>query len=237
MNLQHCVDQHPTAFAAIFPIYILSLWLLIGAIISFIGGWFSLAKVCRTRLPFDGAKWRMQSGQMRWLTNYNNMLTLGVSPEGLCLASMFLFRFMHPPLLVPWSEIRVRRKKGWVFEYVTFAMGHELAIPLRIRGKLAAKLRESAGSYWPVEDVSEERDPMLTLPEAREIDDCTPDMDGALETVQSNSKSLLFKGFLEISFTPLPVENPRMPAYGGGRQHLIFVREKFEQRTRIVLVA
>jgi len=32
-------------------------------------------------------------------------------------------------------------------------MGHELAIPLRIRGKLAAKLRESAGSYWPAEDV------------------------------------------------------------------------------------
>src|SRR6266567_3532600 len=30
---------------------------------------------------------------------------------------MFLFRFMHPPLLVPWSEIKVRRNKGWIFEY------------------------------------------------------------------------------------------------------------------------
>jgi len=29
---------------------------------------------------------------------------------------------------------------------VIFTMGHELAIPLRIRGKLAAKLRESAGN-------------------------------------------------------------------------------------------
>ena len=87
-------------------------------------------------------------------------------PGGFVFGQHVPFRFMHPPLLVPWSEIRVRRKKGWVFEYVTFAMGHELAIPLRIRGKLAAKLRESAGSYWPVEDVSEERDPMFTLPEA-----------------------------------------------------------------------
>jgi len=59
---------------------------------------------------------------------------------------VFLFRFMHPPLLVPWSEIRARSKKGWVFEDVIFTMGHELAIPLRIRGKLAAKLRESAGN-------------------------------------------------------------------------------------------
>jgi hypothetical protein len=66
---------------------------------------------------------------------------------------VFLFRFMHPPLLVPWSEIMVRRKKGWVFEYVIFTMGQELAIPLQIRGKLAAKLRESAGNCWPIEET------------------------------------------------------------------------------------
>jgi hypothetical protein len=153
MNLQHWINQHPFVFEAIFPIYFLCLWFLVAATTSLIGGWFSLAKVYRTRVPFDGAKWRMQSGQMRWLANYNNVLTLGASPQGLYLASMFLFRFMHPPLLVPWSEIKVRRKKGWVFETVIFTMGHELAIPLRIREKLAAKLRESAGNYWPIEET------------------------------------------------------------------------------------
>ncbi len=90
MNLQHWIDQHPSVFAAIFPVYFLCLWLLVGATISVIGGWFSLAKVYRTRVPFDGAKWRMQSGQMRWLANYSNVLTLGASPQGLYLASMFL---------------------------------------------------------------------------------------------------------------------------------------------------
>jgi hypothetical protein len=153
MNLQYWIDHHPSAVAAIFPIYFLCLWCLVGGIISFVGGWSSLAKVYRIRVPFNGAKWGMQSGRMRWLANYNNVLTLGVSQEGLYLASMFLFRFMHPPLLVPWSEIKVRRSKGWFFEYVTFTLGHELAIPLRIRGKLAAKLRKSAGSGWPVEDM------------------------------------------------------------------------------------
>jgi hypothetical protein len=116
-----------------------------------LAGWFSLAKVYRTRVPFDGTKWTRQSGQMRWLANYNNVLTMGASQQGLYLASMFLFRFM--PLLVRWSEIKVRRNKGWVFEYVTFTIGHELAIPLRIRGKLAAKLRESAGNCWPIEET------------------------------------------------------------------------------------
>jgi hypothetical protein len=153
MNLQHWIDQHPSAFAAIFPIYFLCLWFLIASVVSFVGGWFSLSRLYRTRLPFDGTKWRRQSGRMRWLTNYNNVLTLGVSPQGLYLATMFLFRFMHPPLLIPWSEIKVLRRKGWVFEYTIFTMGHELEIPLWIREKLAAKLRESAGSYWPVEDV------------------------------------------------------------------------------------
>jgi hypothetical protein len=153
MNLQHWIDQHPSLFAAIFPIYFLFLWLLVGATISFVGGWFSLAKVYRIRVPFDGTKWRMQSGQMRWLANYNNVLTIGASPQGLYLASMFLFRFMHPPLLVPWSDIKVRRSKGWFFEYVTFTLGYELAIPLRIRKKLAAKLQESAKNCWPVEET------------------------------------------------------------------------------------
>ncbi len=81
------------------------------------------------------------------------MLTLGANQEGLYLASMFLFRFIHPPLLIPWSEIKVRRNRGWVFEYVIFTLGYELAIPLRIRAKLAAKLRESAGNWWPVEET------------------------------------------------------------------------------------
>ena len=153
MNLQRLIDQHPSVFALIFPIYFLCLWFLVTATISFVGGWLSLANAYRTRVPFNGTKWRMQSGQMRWLANYKNVLTLGVSPQGLYLASMFLFRFMHPPLLVPWSEIKVRRKKGWMFETVTLTMGHELAIPLRIRENLAAKLRESAGNYWPIEET------------------------------------------------------------------------------------
>jgi hypothetical protein len=69
MNLQHWIDQHPAVFAAVFPIYLLCLWLLVGAIISVVGGWFSLALA-----PFNGAKWGMQSGRMRWLANCNNVL-------------------------------------------------------------------------------------------------------------------------------------------------------------------
>jgi hypothetical protein len=150
MNTQDFIDRH---FVTFFPLYFVPLWLFLCAIISYVGGWFSLSRVFRTEVPFNGSRWGFQSGQMRWLTNYGNCLTLGADQHGIYLAIMFLFRFMHPPLLVPWSEVTIRRKKGWVFEYVTFIMGRETAIPLRIRGKMAGRLRDAAGGAWPIEET------------------------------------------------------------------------------------
>ena len=150
MTFQRFVAQHPALYAII---SLVTLWLVVSAIVSYMSGWFALSELYRTRAPFDGAKWRWQSAHMRWLTHYNNVLTLGATQESLYLAVMPLFRFMHPPLLVPWNEIRVRRSKGWFVEYVTFTIGHELAIPLRIRAKLAGRLRDVARSRWPPEET------------------------------------------------------------------------------------
>src|SRR5260370_19723797 len=101
MAFQRFIDQHPVWFVVIFPVYFLTLWLLVSASLSYVGGWYSLARVYRALGPLNGSKWGMQSGRMRWLANYNNILTLGLNQEGLYVATMFLFRFMHPPLLVP----------------------------------------------------------------------------------------------------------------------------------------
>jgi hypothetical protein len=140
-------------FPVILPISLMGLWLLISAVVSYIGGWFSLSRGFRAQDGFKGPKWKFQSGQMRWRTNYGSILTLGANQDGLYLAVMPLFRFMHPPLLVPWNEIKVRRSKGWLFEYVTFLMGHEASIPLKVLGKVASKLRHVAGSGWPIEET------------------------------------------------------------------------------------
>jgi hypothetical protein len=147
------IDRHPSLFAAIFPVYFVTLWLVVGSIISSVGGWLSLSRLYRAQVQFGGARWGGQSGRMRWLTNYNNVLTLGASRDGLYLAMNFPFRFMHPPLLIPWAEIKVRKSKGWFFEYVTFTMGREMEIPLRIRTKLADRLKNEAGNNWPVEET------------------------------------------------------------------------------------
>jgi hypothetical protein len=82
---------------------------------------------------------------MRWLAGYHNCLTIGGSPEGLYLAIMPLFRFRHPPLLIPWAEITVTRRRILLFEVVQFSLGWELDVPLCVRPKLAAKLVHAAG--------------------------------------------------------------------------------------------
>ena len=73
----------------------------------------------------------MQSGRMRWLTNYSNVLTIGASEESLYLGCCaLLFRFMHPSWLIPWEKIKLRRSKGWISDYLTFTMSRERTIPL-----------------------------------------------------------------------------------------------------------
>src|SRR3954466_7384369 len=106
------IDHHQQAFWTIIsPLYFVALWLFVSATISVIGGWTALAKRFRfSKARFTGPSWNGQSGQMRWIAGYHNCLTLGCNAQGLYLAIMPLFRFRHPPLLIPWEEISVSRR-------------------------------------------------------------------------------------------------------------------------------
>jgi len=145
ITMQTWLNQHSAALPFIFPVYFLALWLFVAAIVSSIGGWTTLARRFRSKHAFTGARWSWQSGQMRWLTGYNHCLTVGGDPEGLYLAMMFLFRFRHPPLLIPWTEITVARRRFLFVQYYRFGLGHEFDIPLYLRAKLAEKVIGAAG--------------------------------------------------------------------------------------------
>ncbi len=151
MDAQKWIDQH---FAVVLPIYFVLLWLGIAALISYIGGWRTLSKSFRAGGPFKAPTWHFQSGRMRGLSGYNNCLTVGATSDGLYLGILFPFRFMHPSLFIPWTEVSVRRKRNWILgERVTLTLGREIAIPLTIRGRLAGKLKAAAGNGWPHEAI------------------------------------------------------------------------------------
>ena len=152
--MQNWINQHSTALWFIFPAYFVILWLLVSAVISFIGGWTTLAKRFRLKTAFTGTRWSGQSGQMLWIAGYGNCLTVGCSHEGLYLATMPLFSFRHPPLLIPWAEIAIKRQRILFFQFVRFSLGRELDIPLYLRARLADKVRNAAGDHWPIEPVA-----------------------------------------------------------------------------------
>jgi hypothetical protein len=152
INPQEFGDSHPAWFAVIFSAYFVCLWCRVAAVISLTGGWFQPSRKYRRVRPFDGVSDGLRSGRMRWFTHSRNCLRLGANEDGLYLAISFLFRFMHAPLFVSWNEIEVCRKKRWLFgEYVTFTLGNEPKIPLRISGASAIMLRDGAGTHWPRE--------------------------------------------------------------------------------------
>ena len=130
-------------------------WILISTVLARVSGWAALARVYRLQDSFDGRRWRFQTAQMRWATNYGSCLSVGVSPRGLYLAVPFLFRPTHPPLLVPWGDIVVELRQLTWFTAVELRFRRKPGIPLRISPELAKRLAAAAGRWWPSQRVAD----------------------------------------------------------------------------------
>ena len=94
------IQQNPSLAPVAFAAFFVGLWLVMGFVISLMGGWWSLAERYRTDRPFPAHVRRFQRGQMRFMINYNGVLTVASDAEGVYLGMMFLFRLGHPPLFV-----------------------------------------------------------------------------------------------------------------------------------------
>lgn len=127
----------------------LAIWLLASLAISRISGWAALASSFQLEADFNGDKWNWQSATMRWGTRLNHCLAIGCDQRGLYLAMMLPFRFCHPPLLIPWREIQVSRRRYFLFEYVQLLLGREERIPLLLFPRTAERLRLAARDRWP----------------------------------------------------------------------------------------
>ncbi len=127
-----------------FPI----VWCSIVAGISRISGWHALAKSYRAEettfriAEVDGSqrfRWAsMTTGPSCFPTNYSNCLTLSVGPEGIGLKAWPMFRFGHPPLLIPWSAItHCKLDKYWMVTCRATVDLHSPCHPLRFYGGAA----------------------------------------------------------------------------------------------------
>ena len=99
----------PESLPLWFPFFFIALWLVVGALLGALGGWPRLAQKFRAAVRPTGSAIKSQ------------VLSIGIVPEhrvthmvpseaGLYLWVNPLFRFLHPPLLIPWAEITAVRE-------------------------------------------------------------------------------------------------------------------------------
>ncbi len=120
---------------------------LILFVLSALGGWRARASRYRMDRPFQGTIWKYQFGFLG-LVRYNGALTVGSGSEGLYLAVFPFLRPFHPPLLIPWHEVSLGRRKPTIFqELVEFRLGAEPLASLWLYDSLAQKVASAPGAY------------------------------------------------------------------------------------------
>jgi hypothetical protein len=97
----------------VFPLFFTAMWLGITGLLAEVGGWSELARVYRepdgmVRAPvqsFRMATLELRRGWFPLPANYSNCMIVEIAQAGLHLRPWRPFRFRHPPLLIPWSQI------------------------------------------------------------------------------------------------------------------------------------
>lgn len=95
-----------------------AMWLGVTGLLAQVSGWASLSSQFRATGSIEGKRFRFSSGSMGrrfFPVNYGNCLFITVGPQGLHLSILFLFRFLSPPLFIPWTSIGHVEKRHFLF--------------------------------------------------------------------------------------------------------------------------
>lgn len=127
------------------PIFVAG-WIVISSIISFLGGWFSLAK--RFPLPDDSGivlqsySWR--SLNLNYLAGYSGCVNMKVTDSGLILKTSLLFSIFHSTMFLPWPNVSDLELKKGLFKRAVFRVGKSRLV---VYGKAAMKIHEAYVLY------------------------------------------------------------------------------------------
>lgn len=136
------------------------MWLIISAIMAVIGGWTTLAGHYPGPDTFDGTCWSWQSASFG-LVRHRHILTVGANRHGLYLAQFILFRFMHPPLFIPWSDVAGIEKKPLFFNgvlhltpVIELRFAKAPSNPVYFHRELVDKLVHASAGAWRYQTVA-----------------------------------------------------------------------------------
>jgi hypothetical protein len=90
---------------------IVGVWVAILKIIAYLSGWNTLRKTYETTGTPHEINYIGVSGKIGKF-NYGKTLNVSLSEAGLSLSVGPMFRFGHPLILIPWSDIKNIHEKG-----------------------------------------------------------------------------------------------------------------------------
>jgi hypothetical protein len=94
------------------------MWFVICGSLALASGWWSLASRFAAPGSVQGECFRFVSGSMGlrfFPVNYGNCLFVTVNDDGFRLAILFVFRFLSPPLYIPWARVESIAEKRFLF--------------------------------------------------------------------------------------------------------------------------
>jgi hypothetical protein len=116
------------------PLVFIGFWMSVCWLLALAGGWRGLAT--RYRVDSEPRPQTQSTSGMLGLVSYNGVLELAASNVGLDLRVMMLFRAGHPPLRIPWADIRVESEQAGLFGSQTKlrlgASGPVLRLPSKV---------------------------------------------------------------------------------------------------------
>jgi hypothetical protein len=106
-------ESSPPGFTVWFPFLFMGMWAAANFMFAERSGWRLLGRKYKVAVEPDGQRFRRQVYGVGGLAE-NGVTRMVVSPRGLYLAPLLLFRIGRDPVLIPWSAIvGVVRGRTW----------------------------------------------------------------------------------------------------------------------------
>jgi hypothetical protein len=136
------------AFLLLFVVF----WFSFSWILAKRSGWAKLASAYPAPRSLDGAHWSFQSARFGRRASYRGTIHVSADSLGMHLSMFLPFRFGHPPVFVPWTELTGRQDRqsllGVVVEFIELRFAGAPQVDCQIHGRLADELERASGGIW-----------------------------------------------------------------------------------------
>jgi hypothetical protein len=132
-----------------FPVFFVTLWLVVTNVLALLAGWFPLAMQYPDRSETALLTLKRQSGSMGLGVGFNNILNLAACPTGLRVGMNRVFGPFSRPFFVPWDAIHVTRQNSWLGARARIEFGFPAVGRLTAPADVADRLARASNGRWP----------------------------------------------------------------------------------------